>query len=188
MLCCYDILSVYFYLMLVFVVGMSLLELVKNKYYKKHWRSYGMVDRGLLVGLVILHNLIYYVLYFTVFFIAYRYFYPGGGTVPSEKNRKNQTIENQTIENQTIENSSVALYLLICVLLLLHWRTNNNMCQLTVWQNRYMKIPDDEGFRDPYNVFNDIYFYKEHPYKRWRGQLYRYFIFGSIAFSLLTFF
>ena len=164
----YDILSVYFYLMVVFVIGMSILEMVKNKYYKKHWGRYGLLDKGLLVGLVLFHNLLYYVLYFTVFFMAYRYFY--GGTVRGEKEK--------------IENSFVALYLLMCILLLLHWRTNNNMCQFTVWQNRYMRIADDEGFRDPYNVFNDIYFFRDHPYKRWRGELYRFFIFGSIGFSL----
>ena len=81
-----------------------------------------------------------------------------------------------------MENSLVALYLLLCILLLLHWRTNNNMCQFTVWQNRYMKIADDEGFRDPYNVFNDIYFYKDHPYKRARGEFYRFFIFLVLGF------
>lgn len=162
-----NIISVYFYLMVVFVVGMSILEMMKNKYYKKHWRRYGLLDQFLLVGLVLFHNLLYYVLYFTVVFIAYRYFY--GGAVRGEKEK--------------MENSLVALYLLMCILLLLHWRTNNNMCQFTVWQNRYMKIADDEGFRDPYNVFNDIYFYKDHPYKRARGEFYRFFIFGSIGFS-----
>ena len=163
-----NIISVYFYLMVVFVVGMSLLEMVKNKYYKKHWGSYSLIDQILLVGLVLFHNFLYYVLYFTAFFIVYRYFYPGARSIKKEK----------------MENSLVALYLLLCILLLLHWRTNNNMCQFTVWQNQYMKIAYDEGFRDPYNVFNDIYFYKDHPYKRERGEFYRFFIFASIGFSI----
>ena len=162
--------SLYIELMIVFVVGMSILEMVKNKYYKKHWGSYGLVDKVLLVGLVFFHNFLYYILYFTIFFIIYHYF-----------------TKKKTRESNKKNNWFVALYLLLCILLLLHWRTNNNMCQFTVWQNRYMKIADDEGFRDPYNVFNDIYFYKDHPYKRERGEIYRWFIFVSIAFCLWTF-
>ena len=155
------ILSTYFYLMLVFVVGMSVIELAKNKYYKKHWDEYDSV--GLLVGLVFFHNFVYYVLYFSVFFIIYGYFF--------QNKREFGAIRKY-----------VWMYLVMCILLLLHWHTNNNMCQFTVWQNRYMQIADDEGFRDPYNVFNDIYFYKDHPYKRWRGEIYRGFIFASIGF------
>ena len=159
-----DILSVYFYLMAVFVVGMSALELIKNKYYKKHWKEYGTVDMSLIVILVIFHNFLYYIIYFTAIFIFYGYF--------SQNKREFKSMRKY-----------VAAYLVLCILLLLHWHTNNNMCQVTVWQNRYMKIADDEGFRDPYNVLNDIYFYEEHPYKRWRGEIYRYFIFASIGFS-----
>ena len=66
--------SLYIKLMIVFVVGMSLLELVKNKYYKKHWGSYGLFDRFLLVALVFFHNFLYYILYFTIFFVIYIYF------------------------------------------------------------------------------------------------------------------
>lgn len=167
--------SLYIKLMIVFVVGMSILELVKNKYYKKHWRSYGLFDRFLLVALVFFHNFLYYILYFTIFFVIYIYFSKRGtreAREASEWYRKSKLF--------------IGLYLLLCILLLLHWRTNNNMCQFTVWQNRYMKIADDEGFRDPYNVFNDIYFYKDHPYKRERGEIYRWFIFASIAFCMST--
>ena len=63
----------YIELMIVFVVGMSILEMVKNKYYKKYWGSYGLVDKALLVGLVFFHNFLYYILYFTIFFIIYDY-------------------------------------------------------------------------------------------------------------------
>ena len=80
-----NIISVYFYLMVVFVIGMSLFEMVKNKYYKKHWGSYGLIDRILLVGLVLFHNFLYYILYFTAFFIVYRYFYPCSGAVKKRK-------------------------------------------------------------------------------------------------------
>ena len=171
--------SLYIKLMIVFVVGMSLLELVKNKYYKKHWGSYGLFDRFLLVALVFFHNFLYYILYFTIFFVIYIYFSKRGtrGTRGTREAR-------EASEWYRKSKLFIALYLLLCILLLLHWRTNNNMCQFTVWQNRYMKIADDEGFRDPYNVFNDIYFYKDHPYKRERGEIYRWFIFASIAFCI----
>ena len=162
--------------MIVFVVGMSLLELVKNKYYKKHWGSYGLFDRFLLVALVFFHNFLYYILYFTIFFVIYIYFSTRGTRGTREARESREWYRKSKL--------FIGLYLLLCILLLLHWRTNNNMCQFTVWQNRYMKIADDEGFRDPYNVFNDIYFYKDHPYKRERGEIYRWFIFASIAFCM----
>ena len=172
--------SLYIKLMIVFVVGMSILELVKNKYYKKHWRSYGLFDRFLLVALVFFHNFLYYILYFTIFFVIYIYF--------SKRGTRGTREAREASEWYRKSKWFIALYLLLCILLLLHWRTNNNMCQFTVWQNRYMKIADDEGFRDPYNVFNDIYFYKDHPYKRERGEIYRWFIFASIAFCMWSLF
>ena len=174
--------SLYIKLMIVFVVGMSILELVKNKYYKKHWGSYGLFDRFLLVALVFFHNFLYYILYFTIFFVIYIYFSKRGtrGTRGTREAREAREASEWYRKSKLF----IALYLLLCILLLLHWRTNNNMCQFTVWQNRYMKIADDEGFRDPYNVFNDIYFYKDHPYKRERGEIYRWFIFASIAFCI----
>ena len=49
-------------------------------------------------------------------------------------------------------------HLIFLIMTLIHWRTNNNKCFLTVETNKYCGYPEDREFRD---FFYYIYYYTD---------------------------
>ena len=63
----------YIELMIVFVVGMSIIEMVKINTIKNIGGVMDWLTRRCLLDLFSFHNFLYYILYFTIFFIIYHY-------------------------------------------------------------------------------------------------------------------
>ena len=85
--------------------------------------------RAELVVLLLVHNLIYPYLYFTLLFIL-------GGAVKSR--------------------TFVAIYFTVCTGVLFHWISNDNQCFLTQMQNEVMEV-EGLGFRDTLSVLTNTY-------------------------------
>ena len=112
-----------------YVLIFSLWDFKTNKHYIKKWASLSFYDKLRLSILIVIHNIIFFIGYFTIIFIAL-------GIIKRE--------------------IYVKLYLGLVVSVLIHWLTNNNRCILTQWHNRIIGISEDVGFRDFYAIIMNI--------------------------------
>jgi hypothetical protein len=120
-----------FYLVFLFfyMVVFSLIDFFTNKHYARDWPGMSAARRTELVVLLLVHNLIYPYLYFTLLFLI-------SGTVKGR--------------------AFVAIYFLVCTGVLFHWISNDNQCVLTQMQNEVMEV-EGLGFRDTLSVLTNTY-------------------------------
>ena len=114
------------------------------------------MDRGRrmeLILLLLIHNLIYPYLYFTILFLV-----------------------SGSIKNRLF----VAAYFVVCSGVLVHWISNNNQCFLTEMQNDVMDV-EGVGFRDMYNIMTNTH--TETDPNSLRNKLYYAAIVTSIVYS-----
>ena len=121
----------YFFYMLVYVSIFSFFDFYTNKFYSRIWKKKTFNEKIKLIFYLIVHNLIFYIIFFTFLFILYYY--------------------------KQINWKESFAYLLVTILIPLHWVTNNNQCAVTVEQNKLLEIPEDYGFRDFYTILTDTY-------------------------------
>ena len=121
----------YIFYLILFTIVSSFLDFSTNKFYKKIWAKKNKEQKNKILFYLFLHNILYYCIYFSLFFILYY--------------------------RKSIDIKYVYYYLLILILVPIHWITNNNKCWFTVQQNKLLEIDENYGFRDPYLILTNSY-------------------------------
>jgi len=104
-----------------------------------------------LILLLLFHNIVYFVIYFSIFFIYNAKLY------------------------------YIIFYLLFLIMVLFHWKTNDNKCKLTQLQNQLLGIDNSIGFRDIYYILTNTYSSNAGS-GTIRDNLYTWFIYIAILF------
>ena len=125
---------IYLVVLTIFTILMSLLDLKTNKYYKKALINKDS-KRLSLVILLLLHNLVFFTQYFTLFFILYWGY-------------------------KKVNKKILLGYLFYLLGTMFHWITNSRQCTLTEMTNDLLEIDRERrmGMRDPYAIIFDIYY------------------------------
>lgn len=153
--------NTYLIFLIVFTIFTSLIDFYTNKFYKKVWYKKSLKEKILLIFYLVLHNVLYYCIYFTLFFAIYYY--------------------------KTIKLKHLLSYLILLIIIPIHWKTNDNKCWFTVQQNKLLEINESYGFRDPYLILTN-----GHSMTSGTGGLrdklyYNYLIGAIIATSIMIF-
>ena len=150
----------YLLFLVIFTIIMSYLDYTTNIYYKRVTNKISFKEKMKLIGLLILHNIIYFTLYFSFFFIIYYY--------------------------NTINSNYIIIYCFYVFITFLHWQTNNNRCRFTEMQNEILGIDKSIGFRDPYAILFNIHA-KNAGTGTLRDQLYYGYIIGAFIISCILY-
>ena len=70
------------------------------------------------------------------------YFVIGGFFTPNFKN---------------VNKNLILAYIILLILLLVHWATNDNKCYLTELMNEYFGFPRNDNFRTVIDIYNNKY-------------------------------
>ena len=137
-----NFINYYIYSLCIFTIVFSAGDIATNKYYHRIWGKKSAEDKIKLVALLIIHNLVYFTIYFTVIFVIFGYF-----TKVYGNKRK----------DLTVFSILTGIYFLYMAGTLLHWKSNDNKCELTDMQNKLLEISEDHGFRDWYAIIFNKY-------------------------------
>ena len=118
--------NIYIKHFITYVLLISTLDFYTNKFYKRIWNKKSNHEKLLIIFYLVFHNIVYFINYFSVFYLVYFF--------------------------NDINLVYFILYFFMPISLLIHWKTNNNKCWITVKQNRLLEISDDYGFRDIFAV------------------------------------
>lgn len=149
--------NIYLIFLIIYTFFTSIVDFYTNKFYSKVWEKKTTKEKGLLIFYLIFHNILYYLIYFTLFFILYYY--------------------------KSINIKYLIYYLILLIIIPIHWKTNNNRCWFTVQQNKLLEIDEDYGFRDLYLIFTNTHVNTSK--SSLRNKLYYYYIFFSIIITTL---
>ncbi len=141
----------------IFVLIFSYLDLVQNKHYKKKLKENNLYKNIKLVSLLIIHNIIFFGIYFTLPFFILNF--------------------------KDVKMINLIFYLILLVAVPIHWYTNNNKCWFTVEQNKLLDINVNTGFRDFISILTNTYPSTGNGNNNLnlRDKLYFYYLFISIA-------
>ena len=112
----------YFIYLISYVILFSIFDFYTNKFYKRIWHKKTFSEKILIIFYLLLHNVIYFCIYFTLPYILLYY--------------------------RNIHINYLYYYLALIVFIPTHWITNDNKCWVTVEQNKLLEISEDYGFRD----------------------------------------
>ena len=96
----------------------------------KKYKKQKQPDKTLLTLLVYIHAMVYFIISFSIFFIMY---------------------------SKNVNNNLILGYIMILILLLIHWATNDNKCYLTELMNEYFGFQRNDNFRTVIDIYNDDY-------------------------------
>lgn len=155
--------NIYIKHFITYVLLISTLDFYTNKFYKRIWNKKSNHEKLLIIFYLVFHNIIYFINYFTIFYLVYFF--------------------------KDISLIYFVLYFLMPISLIIHWKTNNNKCWITVKQNRLLEISDDYGFRDIFAVLGNFHTKTGNSKKiTLRDKLYKYYnIFCFCMTGLLIF-
>ena len=120
----------YLIFMVIYVGIFSILELKYNNNYKKALKKKNNWKNIKILLLLLLHNIVYVVIYFTLPYILYYH--------------------------NLVQLKHLYVYLLLLIYVPIHWYSNDNKCLLTVKQNELLGIDKDTGFRDFISILANI--------------------------------
>jgi len=143
--------------LLLYTIVFSIWDFCTNKYYIESWKTTPCIDKFKLIGLLLFHNILYYLIYFTVFFI-HKYY-------------------------KTIPSTYILSYILLVVSVKLNWLSNNNQCWFTKKQNELLNIDTRTGFRDFYTIIFNTY-PQGAGTGTTRDMIYNSYIMGSFSYSV----
>jgi len=143
--------------LLLYVLIFSIWDFCNNKYYIEAWKTISRIDKFKLIGLLLFHNVLYYFIYFSIFFIHIYY-----DKVPSKY---------------------ILYSLILTVTVKLSWLSNNNRCWFTEKQNEILGIDSGIGFRDFYSIIFNKYPVNSGT-GTFRDSLYNYFLYASSSYAL----
>lgn len=147
----------YILLLTIFTIGVSILDFYTNKYYSNKWNTISYNKKIKLILLLLFHNIIYFIIYLSVFFIY------------------------------KAKSYYILLYLIFLIIVLFHWKTNDNKCKLTELQNQLLGIDNSTGFRDLYSIVTNTYSSKAGS-GTIRDNLYTWYIYIVIIYTSIIFF
>jgi hypothetical protein len=149
----------YISLITIFTSVFSFLDMIKNPHYKKAMKNASINKKFYLILLLAIHNIIYFGVYFSLpLFLCYF--------------------------NQ-VTTKHLCLYLLVVILVPLHWYTNNNRCWFTVKQNELLGLDINTGFRDFYAILFDADTKtNEGEYSTLRNSIYYLYLSASIIVTI----
>ena len=152
----------YLIFMFLYVSIFSIYEIFNNKDYIKALKSKDS-KKAEIIFYLLLHNIIYVAIYFSLFFIIYNI--------------------------KTIHINYLYLYLILLISIPTHWIMNNNQCWFTVKQNKLLGIKLDTGFRDFVSIIMNIDTESKTDQFNIRDKIYYgYLIAATIITILLIFF
>lgn len=122
--------NIYLIYLLSYVIHFSIMDFFTNKFYKRIWHKKKFNEKILLIFYLLLHNTLYYCIYFTLPYILYYH--------------------------NSIKINYLYNYLVLVIFVPIHWITYNNRCWLTVQQNKLLEISEDYGFRDFISIFFNL--------------------------------
>lgn len=160
-----NIYTIYFQYMFAFVCIISFLDIYKNRHYKMAWSRLNGDQKIKLICLLFVHNIIYFALYFTFFFIIY-------GILNRNKYRQGLKV-------------IAFLYSVLLSVTVYHWYTNNDKCEFTVATNKILGIDEDTPFRDFFSIIFNTYPEKN---VKIRGESYHAYVKLSLFMSLMYLF
>ena len=134
--------SYYLYGLAFYTIFFSIADIVTNKYYHRIWHKKTVNEKFQLIFLLFFHNLVYFTIYFSVFYIVY-------GCV--------KNVDREGRSNLLKFSIGILVYFLYTSGTLIHWRSNDNKCELTDMQNKLLEISADHGFRDWYSILTSTY-------------------------------
>ena len=102
--------NIYIKHFITYVLLISTLDFYTNKFYKRVWKKKSNPEKSLIIYYLVFHNVIYFINYFSIFYLVYFF--------------------------KDISLVYFILYFFMPIGLLIHWKTNNNKCWITVKQNR----------------------------------------------------
>lgn len=145
--------------MILFVVIFSYLEAKRNIYYIRKFKEGKPKILYKLTALLILHNMIYFVLYFSLPLLIYNY--------------------------RDISKNYLIIYLGLLFYTLYSWTTNGGKCWFTVEQNKLLDIDLGFGFSDFIATLTDTYpkTGKNQNELNLRDKLYWYYIYSAIGIT-----
>ena len=112
--------------MLLYVAIFSLIELKVNKHYRKPHK-----EKSSIISLLLLHNIIYVLIYFTILFIIYYW--------------------------KRVPLYVLYAYVLFLIYIPIHWYKNDNKCWFTLQQNKLLGLDEDVGFRDFISILTNTF-------------------------------
>ena len=107
----------------------SLYTLIELNLNKNYRRIHGL-DKLYLAALVYIHAVIYFIISFSIFFI---------------------------VLGKNVNKNLILAYIVILLLLLIHWSSNDNKCYLTEVMNELYGFPRHGNFRTPIDIYNNDY-------------------------------
>lgn len=119
----------YVIFLIIYTVFASVIDFYTNRFIPKVWPKRTFSERLQMIFYLVLHNVLYYLIYFTLPFVMYYY--------------------------KTIKMKPLVSYLALLIAVPLHWKTNNDKCWFTVQQNKLLEIDERYGFRDPYLILTN---------------------------------
>ena len=127
-------LTLYVFTLIAYVIVITIADLATNKYYIKNTKKLNLSKKLKLILLLIIHNFIFYVQYFTIYFMLFNY--------------------------KNISSIYILGYLFQSLYTMLHWITNNRRCFLTDMVNDLLDIPREKriAMRDPLAVLLNIHY------------------------------
>ena len=152
--------NLYLNFLIGFTIIASFLDFNSNKFYEKIWDKKSLKEKSLLIFYLFIHNVLYYCIYFTLLFTIYYY--------------------------KNIKLKYLLGYLVLLILVPIHWKTNDNKCWFTVQQNKLLEINENHGFRDPYMIITNSHSMILGKAAELRNKVYyNYMIFAIIATSIM---
>lgn len=154
-----DINNRYISLITIFTAVFSILDLIKNKHYKKAMKKSCLNKKIKLLILLAIHNIIYFAIYFSLpLFLCYF---------------------------KQVTPKHIYIYLFFLFIVPLHWYTNNNRCWFTVKQNELLGIDKDCGFRDFVSILFDLDSKtNNNEYGTFRNMIYYLYLMASLIITL----
>ena len=107
----------------------SLYTLYEMNFNKKYTKI-NQPKKTLLALLVYIHAMVYFIISFSIFFIMF---------------------------GKDVNKNLILAYIILLILLLVHWATNDNKCYLTELMNEYFGFPRNDNFRTVIDIYNNKY-------------------------------
>ena len=147
----------YVIFLIVYTVFASVIDFYTNRFVPKVWSKRTFNEKLQMIFYLVLHNVLYYLIYFTLPFVMYNY--------------------------KTVKMTYLLSYLALLIAVPLHWRTNDDKCWFTVQQNKLLEIDERYGFRDPYLILTNQQACTGNG--AIRDKLYYYYLIGAFGITSL---
>lgn len=136
----YDCLKLNIFLLLLFSILFTSLELYRNKFVKNIWNKKLLYERFLLISIILVHNFVIYTLFVSpILVIIYIYY----------------NIYNY---NKIEYNIYYIFYILLSLIAITSWLLYDNYCILTLKQNELLEINKEYKFRSGIYTLYDNYY------------------------------